>query len=47
MTWKVETIFFGDRCEKGGNDFTIATMADQSFSVNSWRQTYEILNKML
>ena len=42
-----ETIFFGDRCEKGGNDFTIATMADQSFNVNSWRQTYEILNKML
>tara|TARA_Y100000593_G_scaffold72224_1_gene132662 strand:+ start:388 stop:1086 length:699 start_codon:yes stop_codon:yes gene_type:complete len=42
-----ETIFFGDRCEKGGNDFTIATMADRSFSINSWRQTYEILNKML
>jgi len=42
-----ESIFFGDKCEKGGNDFTIATMADKSFSVNSWRQTYEILNKML
>jgi phosphomannomutase len=41
------TIFFGDRCEKGGNDFTIATMSDISYNVNSWRQTYEILNKML
>ena len=40
-------VFFGDRCENGGNDFTIATMSDVSYNVNSWEQTYEILNKML
>ena len=42
-----ESTFFGDRCELGGNDFTIATMCESYFSVNGWKETYEILTKLL
>ena len=42
-----ESTFFGDRCEAGGNDFTIATMCEAHFNVDGWKQTYEILTKLL
>lgn len=44
---KGKTIFFGDRCEKGGNDFKIATMSDEHYNVSGWEETYEILSKVL
>lgn len=42
-----ESTFFGDRCEVGGNDFTISTMCESHFKVNGWKETYEILTKLL
>lgn len=36
-------IFFGDRCEYGGNDYPLAKIADTVYGVNSWEQTEYIL----
>lgn len=38
-----KTIFFGDRCEKGGNDFEIAIMSDRFYNVSGWEQTKKII----
>jgi len=38
------TVFFGDRCYEGGNDYEIASNSDYHFSVGSWEDTYGILN---
>jgi phosphomannomutase len=35
--------FFGDRCEKGGNDHTIYLAADHAHWVQDWQTTYNIL----
>ena len=35
--------FFGDRCEFGGNDYSLAKVADHFHFVRDWQQTYEIM----
>ena len=36
-------VFFGDRCEKGGNDYPLAKVADVVYNVNSWEETRDII----
>lgn len=38
-------IFFGDRCEPGGNDYALAQVADISYNVNGWTETMMILSQ--
>lgn len=38
-----ELIFFGDRCEEGGNDFPLAKVANTVYNVHSWKETQERL----
>lgn len=38
-------IFFGDKIVPGGNDYSIAMLADKYYMVEDWRQTYDILYK--
>ena len=38
-------IFFGDRCEEGGNDYSLAKVADVVYNVDSWQETREILKQ--
>lgn len=37
--------FFGDKVYPGGNDFTIASIADNYYSVDDWQETFEILKE--
>lgn len=39
-------VFFGDRCEVGGNDHSIFMAANQSYQVRDWQETYRILKAM-
>ena len=39
-------VFFGDRCEFGGNDHTIFMKADTGYQVKDWQETYRILKAM-
>lgn len=36
-------VFFGDRCEKGGNDYPLAKVADIVYDVDNWQETRKIL----
>ena len=36
-------VFFGDKCEEGGNDYPLAKVADVVYNVNSWKETQEKL----
>ena len=36
-------VFFGDKTELGGNDHTIALVADKHYAVSSWIDTFNIL----
>lgn len=36
-------IFFGDRCEEGGNDFPLANVADIVYNVDNWQETRNII----
>ncbi len=36
-------IFFGDRCEPGGNDYSLAKVADVVYHVKDWQETEYIL----
>lgn len=40
-------IFFGDRCEPGGNDFTLANLCEVKFNVDNWQQTWNILSNLI
>lgn len=41
-------VFFGDRCEEGGNDFPLAQIADKCYHVKNWEETWNLLrNKPL
>tara|TARA_B100001939_G_scaffold55410_1_gene44590 strand:+ start:6673 stop:7380 length:708 start_codon:yes stop_codon:yes gene_type:complete len=42
-----ESIFIGDRCEKGGNDYTIAQKSDLHYNVRDWKETHAILTTLL
>ena len=37
--------FFGDKVYPGGNDFTIASVADNYYCVDDWQETFEILKE--
>ena len=39
-----ETIFFGDMCQKGGNDYSLAQKVSTAWNVESPKDTYNILN---
>ena len=39
-----KTIFFGDKCMAGGNDYSIAHKADKHHQVNGWKETKYVLN---
>jgi phosphomannomutase len=45
-----EVYFFGDRTEKGGNDYAIAKKLQNPphkvFQVNNWQETYELLKNI-
>lgn len=36
-------VFFGDRCEYGGNDYPLAKVADVVYNVKNWEETRKIL----
>jgi phosphomannomutase len=36
-------VFFGDRCEEGGNDYSLAKVADVVYNVAHWQETQEKL----
>ena len=36
-------IFFGDKCEEGGNDYPLAKIADVVYNVKNWEETEYIL----
>ena len=36
---KDDTVFFGDKCDKGGNDYTISRKATKYHQVNGWKET--------
>ena len=36
-------VFFGDKIIPGGNDYTIALLAEKAYAVNSWEDTFDIL----
>ena len=38
-----DTIFFGDKCEEGGNDYSIACKSDKFHNVRGWRDTMYIM----
>ena len=38
-----ETIFFGDKCEKNGNDYSLAKKVDTVWHVKNHEETFEIL----
>ena len=38
-----ETIFFGDRCFEGGNDYPIAMKSDKYHQVENWKETKFII----
>jgi len=38
-------IFFGDKCDKGGNDYSLAQKADIFWQVENWEETKKILNE--
>tara|TARA_B100000085_G_scaffold107735_1_gene98244 strand:- start:11 stop:736 length:726 start_codon:yes stop_codon:yes gene_type:complete len=39
-----KAIFFGDRCNLGGNDYEIATMSDTHYNVSGWQETKKIIS---
>ena len=42
-TSKEELVFFGDRLEKGGNDYPVIRLGIKTIPVNNWRDTLRIL----
>ncbi len=42
-----ETIYFGDKCYLGGNDYAISKLCDSFYQIdNGWKQTFSILEKI-
>jgi phosphomannomutase len=42
-----ETIYFGDKCYPGGNDYAISKICDSFYQIdNGWKQTFSILEKI-
>lgn len=40
-----ETIFFGDTCLKGGNDYAISRGANKFHQVEGWKETMDVIKK--
>ena len=40
-------IFFGDKCEPGGNDYALANLCEVKFNVDNWRETWDILTNLI
>ena len=40
-------IFFGDKCEPGGNDHALASLCEVKFNVDNWRETWDILTNLI
>lgn len=41
-----ETIYFGDRCYPGGNDYSISMLCDKFYQIdNGWNETFSILKE--
>lgn len=40
-------VFFGDRCDPGGNDYPLAKVADIVYNVKDWQETKQILKSIL
>ena len=38
-----DTVFFGDKCDRGGNDYSISCRATERYHVADWEQTRDIL----
>jgi phosphomannomutase len=38
-----DTVFFGDKCDRGGNDYSISCRATERYHVADWQQTRDIL----
>ena len=38
-----DSIFFGDKCQEGGNDYEIATKSWRHYDVQNWQHTLAIL----
>jgi phosphomannomutase len=38
-----DTVFFGDKCDRGGNDYSISCRATERYHVADWEQTSDIL----
>lgn len=38
------TVFFGDKCDEGGNDYKISRGADKFHQVNGWKETLSIID---
>jgi phosphomannomutase len=42
-----ETIYLGDKCYPGGNDYAISKLCDSFYQIdNGWKQTFSILEKI-
>jgi phosphomannomutase len=39
-------VFFGDKCEVGGNDHSIFMKADNAYYVHNWEETYRLLKNI-
>jgi len=40
-------VFFGDKCEPGGNDFSLYKKCEKGFAVHGWCDTLKILNDLM
>ena len=38
-----DTVFFGDRCEEGGNDYSLSNACTKYYNVVNWKETMSIL----
>ena len=41
-----ETIYFGDKCYLGGNDYNISVGSDECYKISSWGDTKSILRSL-
>lgn len=40
------TVFFGDNCLEGGNDYTISQKCDEYYNVKNWKETRKIIGNL-
>ncbi len=41
-----ESVFLGDRCEEGGNDFSIAEKSNKKYHIEDWKEMDSLLGKL-